>query len=246
MLVVGTGAHAPLVSEPAPLSRRRLLAALLLGAALWLAAQVASEFVPQVLLGLELQGPTYALVGLLQAVLALTALSLALRVARLRLRDAGLVSTDWRRDAALGAAVAVVFALVQFGVVIPATGGAARSDVAANAAQIGASAWGVAGFVVLAWTGALSEELFFRGVFFGVLRALLGPSRAALVVAIVATVVLFAALHGYQGWAGVVDTGIYGGLTLTLLYVWRGRLTACIVAHGLWNTLAAIAIYRWY
>ena len=105
---------------------------------------------------------------------------------------------------------------------------------------------GVLGFVVLAWTGAFSEELFFRGHFFSTLRNLLGGSGIALVIAVVATVCLFAAGHGYQGWAGVVDTGFYGGLTLTLLYVWRGRLVACIVAHALWNTLATIAIFLWY
>ncbi|MBU1554940.1 MAG: CPBP family intramembrane metalloprotease, partial [Gammaproteobacteria bacterium] len=116
----------------------------------------------------------------------------------------------------------------------------------ANAAQIGDSAWGVFGLIVLAWTGAFSEELFFRGHFFTTLRNLLGRSGIALAVAVMATVALFAAGHGYQGWVGVVDTGFYGGLTLTLLYVWRGRLTACIVAHALWNTLATIAIYLWY
>ena len=72
----------------------------------------------------------------------------------------------------------------------------ARSDVAANAAQIGDSIWGVFGFVVLAWTGAFSEELFFRGHFFTTLRNLLGSSSAALVAAVVATVALFAAGHG--------------------------------------------------
>jgi membrane protease YdiL (CAAX protease family) len=39
---------------------------------------------------------------------------------------------------------------------------------------------------------------------------------------------------------------MYGGLTLTLLYLWRRRLTACIVAHALWNTIATVVIYRWY
>jgi membrane protease YdiL (CAAX protease family) len=207
---------------------------------------IASEVIPQVLLGMELQGPTYALAGVIRAVLGVAAVAVALRLVSLRLRDVGLTSTRWRTEAALGAAVAVVFALIQFLVVIPNTGGAARSDVVANAAQIGSTVWGVLGFVVLAWTGALSEEVFFRGHFFTTLRSLLGASGASLVAAVVATVVLFAAGHGYQGWAGIVDTGMYGGLTLTLLYVWRGRLTACIVAHALWNTLATVAIFLWY
>lgn len=212
----------------------------------WFAAVIASEVIPRVFLGLELEGPVYALVGVLRAILGLVAVAVALRFVRLRLRDVGLVSAHWRSDVLIGSVIAGVFALVQFLVIIPNTGGAARSDVAANAAQIGDSIWGVFGFIVLAWTGAFSEELFFRGHFFTTLRNLLGGSGAALIATIVVTVALFAAGHGYQGWVGVVDTGLYGGLTLTLLYVWRTRLTPCIVAHALWNTLATVAIYTWY
>jgi membrane protease YdiL (CAAX protease family) len=221
-------------------------AALLVGTLLWFIGLIASEVIPQVLLGMELEGPTYALVGVIRTVLGLAAIVVALRIVNLRLRDVGLVTTQWRDDALLGAAIAIAFALLQFLVIIPNTGGAARSDIVANAAQIGTSPWGVVGFIVLAWTGAFSEELFFRGHFFTTLRGLLGPSAVALVATVAATVVLFAAGHGYQGWAGVVDTGIYGGLTLTLLYLWRRRLTACIVAHALWNTIATVVIYRWY
>lgn len=217
-----------------------------MGTLLWFIGLIASEVIPQVFLGMELEGPTYALVGVIRAVLGLAAIVVALRIVNLRLRDVGLVTTQWRDDALLGAAIAIGVALLQFVVIIPNTGGAARSDIVANAAQIGTSPWGVVGFIVLAWTGAFSEELFFRGQFFTTLRELLGPSGVALVATVVATVVLFAAGHGYQGWAGVVDTGIYGGLTLTLLYLWRRRLTACIVAHALWNTIATVVIYRWY
>lgn len=229
-----------------PVPRWKWGAALIAGTLLWFIGLVASELIPQVMLGMELEGPTYALVGLIRAALGLAAIVVALRIVNYRLRDVGLVTTQWREDALLGTAIAVVFALLQFLVIIPNTGGASRSDIVANAAQIGTSPWGVFGFVVLAWTGAFSEELFFRGHFFNTLRGLLGPSAVALVATVVLTVVLFAAGHGYQGWAGVVDTGIYGGLTLTLLYLWRRRLTACIVAHALWNTIATVVIYRWY
>lgn len=233
-------------AAPRSVTKWRWAAALILGTVLWLAAVITSEIIPQVFLGLELQGATYALVGVIRAILGLAAVMIALRLIQLRIRDVGLVSAHWRSDALIGAAIALVFTLVQFVIIIPNTGGAARSDIVANAAQIGDSAWGVFGLIVLAWTGAFSEELFFRGHFFTTLRNLLGRSGIALAVAVMATVALFAAGHGYQGWVGVVDTGFYGGLTLTLLYVWRGRLTACIVAHALWNTLATIAIYLWY
>jgi hypothetical protein len=34
---------------------------------------------------------------------------------------------------------------------------------------------------------------------------------------------------GVTGWVGIVDAGFYGGLILTLLFVWRGRITLTIV-----------------
>lgn len=240
-------AKAPSAPPPDSVSKKRWAGALLLGMALFAAAVFASYVLPQVALGLSIEGPVYALVGGLQALLALGAVAGALRVAGLRLRDVGLTTVQWRSDASIGAAIAVAFALIQFLVVIPNTGGAARSDVAMNSAQIGNSVWGVAGFVVLAWTGGFAEELFFRGHFITTLQKLLGESRAALIATVAATIVLFAVLHGYQGWAGVLDTGLYGGLTLTLLYLWRGRrLTACVVAHALWNTIAVVSIFLWY
>lgn len=239
-------AESSITSAPRTVSRARWAGALLLGTVLWFAALIASEVIPQVVLSLELEGPTYALVGAIRALLGFAAVSIGLRVAGLRLRDVGLVSDEWRNEAFIGTTIAVGFALVQLMIIIPNTGGGTRSDVAANAAQIGSSLRGVFGFVVLAWTGAFSEEIFFRGHFFTTLRNVLGRSAAGVVIAVIATVVLFAAGHGYQGWAGIVDTGLYGGLTLTLLYLWRGSLTACIVAHALWNTLATVAIYLWY
>lgn len=228
------------------LPRRRWLATLALGSVLWFVAVAVAHVLPQVVFGLRLHGWPYGVVGLLQFLLVPLAIALALRPVGLRLRDLGLTGTAWRTDALIGAAVAIVFALLQFLVIIPATGGAERSDVVMNAAQIGTSPWGVAGFVVLAWTGGFGEELFFRGLLVTSIRHLLGDTRGALVLTVAATTAVFALLHGYQGWAGVLDTGLYGGLTLTLLYLWRQRLAAPIVAHALWNTIAAVVIYLWY
>lgn len=238
-----TNSNAPSRQAPAA---GRLIVALVLGVVLWLVGTVVSQFVPQVVLGLELEGPTFALVGLIQLLLGPLAVWLALRLVGLGFRDIGATREGWRVEAMVGAAVAVAFGLLQFLVIIPATGGASRSDIVANAAQIGPTWWGVLGFAVQAWCGGLSEELLFRGHLVTLLRRLLGTSRAALVAVVLLVTVLFAAGHGYQGWAGVIDTGLYGGLTLTLLFLWRGRLTACVVAHALWNTIAATVIFLWY
>ena len=244
-------------SQSLLIPRGKWALALVVGTVLYLAVAVGSQVIPISFLPGDLEGFDYAYVGIVQIVLGLAAIALALRIVKLRLGDVGLLRARVWPEAAIGAAIAILFAVLQFGFIIPATGGAERSDVVANAAQIGESWWGVAGFVVLAWTGAATEEVFFRGHFLNTLRGAVGDAQdtiasaaswrgAPTVIAAVSTIALFAALHTYQGWAGVIDTGLYGGLTLTLLYLWRRDLTACIVAHALWNTLATIGLFLIY
>lgn len=228
-------------------TRTRWLAAALVGLVLWLIGTIASQAIPQVLLGLELKGAAFAIVAAIQLVLGPLAVFLALRLVGKRLTDVGLVATQWKVDAVIGLAIAVAFALLQFLLIIPATGGAERADVVANLTQLGDAPSGVLAFIVLAWAGALSEELFFRGLLLTTLRGLFGGGRGATIAASAGVITLFAALHGYQGWAGVIDTGLYGGLTLTALYFLRGcRLTACIVAHAGWNSIASMVLWAYY
>lgn len=240
------GIGAPACSTPSPISKLRWAGSLLLGVVLALAVAIASQLGPMVLLDLPLEGFTFALVGVFQLMLGVAAVSLALRFVNLNWRDVGFTSERWLRDALVGAGVAMTFALLQFLLIIPITGGIERSDVAVHIDQLGASAWGPLGFIVLAWTSVFFEELFIRGLVFNALKHIWGSSRTALYLSVAITTIVFAAFHGYQGWAGVIDTGLYGGLTLTLLYVWRERLTACIVAHALWNSIATVGIYAWY
>jgi membrane protease YdiL (CAAX protease family) len=243
-----TGAPRTDILDPsgsAKQSRGREWIALLLGSVLWLVAVAVAHLLPQIAFGLRLHGWVYGLVGVIQALLAPIAITVALRVVGRRLRDGGLTTNHWRSDTIIGAAVAIVFAILQFTLIIPLTGGAQRSDVAMALAQIGGSLSGVAGFIVLAWTGGFSEELFFRGHLLPTLQRVLG-GRYRTLISVGVTTAVFALMHGYQGWSGMVDTGLYGGITLSLLYVWRQRLTACLVAHALWNTIAVVTLYVLY
>lgn len=116
-----------------------------------------------------------------------------------------------------------------------------------NAGQIGDTLGGLAGFLLLAWGGGFAEEVFFRAHLVTLLRKMLGASPAATAVVVLVPTVVFALLHGYQGgWVGMLDTGIYGGATLSLVFVRRRRLLPCVVAHALWNTIATVVIFAWY
>lgn len=239
----------PIESDgPAPRpSRARLVAGLVAGAVLWALAVVTAHSFPIVFLGRELAGPTYAIVALLFAPLAFGAVSVGSRVARRPLSAAGFTLENVRADVVVGSAVALVWAGLQFGIIIPLTGGADRADVVVNAEQIGTTLSGLAAFLLLAWGGGFAEEVFFRAHLMTSLRGLLGPSPVATAVVVLVPTLLFAILHGYQGgWVGMLDTGMFGGMTLSTLFLWRGRLLPCVVAHALWNTIASVVIFAWY
>jgi len=228
-------------------SRIRWFLAWLLGSVLFLGGLFVSHIVPDVFWGIEVKGPVLAVVALLFASTSLMAVAIALRFVKHDFRDIGLTVENFRADAAIGVTVAVVWSLLQFLVIIPNTGGAERSDIVANRAQIGTSELGLFAMLLMAWLGGgLAEELFFRGHFMTTLQKVLGHSIPSMTVVVAITVIVFASLHGYQGWVGILDTGLYGGLTISLLYLWRKRLTACIVAHGLFDTIAVIMIFFWY
>lgn len=233
---------------PAPkTSRARWVAALFTGTLLWTVAVVVAHAFPVIFLGRDLVGSTYAIVALLFAPLAFGAVAAGLRIARCRLADAGFTLKNARADIVLGATVAISWAALQFLVLIPLTGGAERADVVVNSEQLGTSLTGLSAFILLAWGGGFAEEVFFRSHLMTSLRGIFGTSRRAGALVVLVVTVLFAMLHGYQGgWVGMLDAGIYGGATLSLLFLRTGRLTPCVVAHALWNTIAAVVLFAWY
>lgn len=177
-------------------SRGRWLLAILIGTVLWALALAASFVLPQTLLGLKFGGATHALSGALQLLLGAAAIYLACRAAGLRGRDIGVTGASWRADVLVGLAVAVGFALLQFGLIIPLTGGAQRSDVVANLGQLQGGPGAVAGLATLSVLGAIAEEMLFRGLLLHGLAAVLGGKRAGWAAAVVMVTVLF----GAQPW----------------------------------------------
>lgn len=221
----------------------RKLSAILFGLVGWYAVAIIADYVLVRHLGFQ-TGPRLALLGVIQLAFGGAIVVLALRMAGLRLSDIGWCKRHAPADSLIGLGVAVAFAALQFLYVIPATGGATRSDIVANAAQIGDTLPGLLGVLVLAVFGSTSEELLFRGLLLGGLTLTAGGGWIARTVATGITVLLFGLSHGYQGWAGIIDTGLFGGLLLSLLYWARGaRLAAPIAAHVGWNVIASVIIF---
>ena len=228
--------------------RWRWLAAFLAGIVLYVLAKVIASVVAQILLGGQEanQGAALALVGALRVPLAGGAIALALRIARARLSDLGLPNEGWRRDALIGLSLGAAWALLELFVVVPMTGGAARSDVVESRALMGSGRWGMLGLIVAGWlAGGVAEELYFRGHIVLALRQAFGPNVWSTVLAVLFSACWFGLAHRSQGTAGLVSSGLEG-LMWALLYVWRGRLTGPMVGHGVFNTLAVIGIFYLY
>jgi membrane protease YdiL (CAAX protease family) len=87
--------------------------------------------------------------------------------------------------------------------------------------------------VLLAFVAPLTEELFFRGFMFGVLREKLGVAGGA-----IATAVVFGFVHVTGSPIKTVGVLIILGLLLCLLYLQTGSLLPCIALHALNNGLS--------
>lgn len=98
--------------------------------------------------------------------------------------------------------------------------------------------------IVVAWgSAAFGEELVFRGFLQSRLELAFGSSRESAILAAVVQAIIFGALHSYQGAGGAVLAGITG-VILGLVYLAGGRnLWACILLHGLIDTISLTAIY---
>ena len=97
--------------------------------------------------------------------------------------------------------------------------------------------------LVASWTlAAFGEELAFRGYLLTRLTDTMGTSRAAGVVAVLTSSLLFGLLHTQQGVVGVVLTTL-DGVVFALLRFRLGTVWAPVLAHGFNNTIGFIAFF---
>jgi len=103
--------------------------------------------------------------------------------------------------------------------------------------------------VALRWLGivwtfaAFGEEIGYRGYLVNRAAETGGGSRFSYWLGVVGVAVLFGYGHYYKGPAGIIDSGI-AGLILGAAYLLSGRnLWACILAHGLIDTVGVVALF---
>lgn len=158
----------------------------------------------------------------------------------------GLKFLNLRQDVVLGILFGALWAILQFALIIPNTGGADRADIIGMLNMYDGSLVGTLSFIALGVIGGgITEELFNRGYFINVLRDVFKNPKTGLWFSAILSIVLFSLGHmpsSALDWFDIlVPTVMY-----TLLFITTKRLTASIVAHGVYNMTAIILTYQLY
>ena len=152
---------------------------------------------------------------------------------------------SWRRTILIAVAAALLRITLSAVVVDPVTAHfwpAAKAPAGMN--EITGHAWIALRWLGIVWTfAAFGEEIGYRGYLLNRGADAGGRSKLAYWVAVAAASVLFGYGHFYKGPAGIIDSGM-AGLILGAAYMLSGRnLWACILAHGLIDTVGVIAVF---
>lgn len=187
-------------------------------------------------------GANLAILGIIQLVLVTAVTGLGLRTLHFGFTDIGLTSRRWRRDAGLGVAVALAWAALQFGWLFPATGGAGREDIASILSMLDGRWDNIVWYLPLGILGGgVAEELYNRGFIITILEDILGNTRTATHAAGLFAVLFFAAGHLPDSMIAWIDI-LVPSFAYTVLFIHTRRLTAPMIAHATWNTLAMVGI----
>jgi uncharacterized protein len=100
------------------------------------------------------------------------------------------------------------------------------------------------GWLSVAWAiAAFGEEMIFRGYLMNRIADIVGRSRTGWAMSLLAGSLMFGLGHGYQGWAGIINTATIGLLLGILYLVSKRNLWVNIICHGLIDSISLIALY---
>jgi len=99
-------------------------------------------------------------------------------------------------------------------------------------------------WLAIVWgIGAFGEEMIFRGFLLHRFAGLLGGTTLGWIFAVVIQALFFGLAHAWQGFYGMLATGL-GALTYGIFYLIAGKnLWPVILVHGIWDTLGLVLIY---
>lgn len=185
-------------------------------------------------------------IALFQFFSVTTLLYFSLKILKKDFSYIGLRFENVKKDIILGLVFGALWAILQFLLIIPNTGGINRPDLNGMLGMYDGSLIGTLSFIALGVIGGgITEELFNRGYFISVLKDVFKNPKTGLWVSAILSIVIFSFGHmpvTSLDWFDIlVPTIMY-----TLLFITTRRLTASIVAHGIYNMTAIILTYYIY
>lgn len=158
----------------------------------------------------------------------------------------GLSYKYWKADTVLGLLTGLSWTALQIYLIIPATGGLARNDIAQMLETMDGTTIGLISYIALGVIGGgITEEIFNRGYFINVLNSTFKNQKPGIWIASILSILFFVVGHLPSNAVEWFDI-IVPTLAYTLLFIYTRRLTASMVAHAIYNATAILAVYSRY
>ncbi|MCK0114419.1 CPBP family intramembrane glutamic endopeptidase [Gelidibacter sp. F63206] len=173
-------------------------------------------------------------------------LFISLNILKKDFKFIGLEFSNLKRDILFGLIFGFLWTALQFVLIIPNTGGANRDDIIAMLTMYDGSLTGTIAFIALGVIGGgITEEIFNRGYFINTLKCIFKNPKTGTWVSAILSIIVFSIGHmptDNLAWFDIlVPTIMY-----TLLFLTTKRLTASIVAHGIYNMSAILLTFYIY
>ncbi|MCH2449034.1 MAG: CPBP family intramembrane metalloprotease [Gracilimonas sp.] len=193
-----------------------------------------------------LSGVNLLFIALFQFITVCSLIWFSLRLLKKDYKYIGWSGKNWRSDTLLGLLVGLTWTALQFGVIIPNTGGAERTDIAQMVTMFDGTWLGTFSFIALGVIGGgITEEIYNRGYFITILKDIFKNPKTGTWIAAILSIAFFAAGHlpaDALGWFDILVPTI----AYTLLFLYTKRLTTSIIAHGIYNMTAIFLTYHIY
>lgn len=187
-------------------------------------------------------GINLAIIAFFQLVTVCTLIYFSLKFLKKDFNYIGLSFEHWKGDFLLGLSVTIVRTAIDFLLIIPNTGGAERADIVETINGLDGTTVGLISIIILGVVGGgITEEIYNRGFFITIMRDFFKNPKAGMWVAVVLSILFFAVGHFPTNTLEWLDI-LVAGIIYTGLFLLTKRLTASIVAHGLWNMLAILLV----
>ncbi|GAA5522187.1 CPBP family intramembrane metalloprotease [Aliifodinibius salicampi] len=193
-----------------------------------------------------LSGVNLLFIALFQCITVCSLIYFSLKLLNKDFQYIGWSGKNWKSDSILGLLFGLTWTALQFGFIIPNTGGAERADISQMVSMFDGTPLGTLSFIALGVIGGgITEEIYNRGYFINVLKDTFKNPTIGIWIAAVLSIVFFAIGHlptDAISWFDILVPTI----AYTVLFLYTKRLTASIIAHGIYNMTGILLTYYMY